>query len=222
MLQKCGGERPGGFVATEFQEWFRLKALPGIQKAARENFLQYKGPEWFNWSSYASLCAAVGHVHSGNNPFFMISQDSDPRHSMKYWWSKIDAGKEIAGTIIDRRDIPAGQPGHIPIDKVKNYVPTAPKVPDSLQFAIESVFAPVKTRYYTLLHGLQHITPADMVWAMERAFDEVATPETVKKCFHHCEENIRIFCGKEDESVRLGGVQYHCTHGNWLPKVRRG
>ena len=222
MLQKCTGERPGGFVAVEYQEWFRLRALPAMKRIARENFLEYGGPEWFSYSTYSSLCGAVGHVHSGMNPFFMVSQDCDPRHSMKHFWKAIDAGKRMTSNTIDRRDIAAGLEGHIPIDKVRNYVPTAPKVPDSLQFAIESVFAPVKRRYQSLLHGRDQISPGDMVWAIDRAFAEVATPATIKNCFDHCEGNVRIFCGKEDESVMLGGVKYHCTHGNWLPKDRRG
>lgn len=209
-------------MAVEFQEWFRLKALPLIRQASRQHFVQYRGPPWFKWSTYQSLCGAVGHVHSGLDPFFMVSQDADSRHSMRYLWQSIDAGKPPTGPIPDRRDIPSGEEGHIAIDKLKNYVPTAPKVPDSVQFAIESVFAPVKAKYYRLLGGRDDIAPADMVWALETAFAEVATPQTIQNCFQHCEDNMLIFRGKEDECVTLGGVKYHCTNGNWLPQCRRG
>lgn len=209
-------------MATEYQEWFRLRALPEIKKRARENFLQYGHPDWFDWSVYADLCGAVGHIPSGISPFFLVSQDCDPRHTMKYFWACIDAGLRPHAHIPDRRDIPEGHKGHIPIDKVKNYVPTAPKVPDAMQFAIESIFAPVKRRYSALLAGYNEVTPANMVWAIERAFEEVATPSSIKNCFVHCEENMRIFCGKEDETVTVDGTVYHCTHGNWLPKCRRG
>lgn len=221
-MQKCDGARAGGFVATEFQEWFRLRALPEIEKLARRNFVQYGHPEWFDWSVYADLCGSVGHIPSGINPFFLISLDSDPRHSMKHWWPCIDQHLPQRGQIPDRREIKAGLEGHIPIDKVKNYVPTAPKVPDAMQFAIESIFAPVKTRYGEIVKQFDPIRPRDMVWAIKQAFEEVATADNIRNCFRHCEENMRIFRGKEDETVTVGDTVYHCTHGNWLPKCRRG
>lgn len=104
----------------------------------------------------------------------------------------------------------------------KLYVPTAPKVPDAGQFAIESIFAPIKRKYASLLQEYADITTSEMVWAIEQAFSQVATPANIRNCFEHCEGNMQIFCGTENEIVTVGNVKYHCKHGKWLPKDRRG
>jgi len=222
LLQKCGGQHPSGFVATEFQEWFRLKVLPAIKDHAGNCFKKDNSPPWFKWSLYQAACAAVGHTPTRYEPFFLVSQDSDPRHSMSHFWPGIDSAVPPHGSPPDRRLIPRGQVGHIPINKVYNYVPSAPKVPDSVQFAIESLFASVKRRYFTLMLDYPDSTPKEMVDMIRRAFAEVATPETIRNCCRHSEENMRIFCGKESDTVTIDGTVYHCTDGNWLPKCRRG
>lgn len=227
-VQTCGGERAGGFVANEFQEWFRLRVLPKIREIARQYFREHSKADWFNWSEYLDLCAAVGHKHTGIDPMFLVAQDSDSRHTMKYFKLAKDAkdakkkGKKKQKHLPDRRDIPAGKEGHIPIDKKKNYLPTAPKVPDAVQFPVESCFAPVKGRYKGSAAAGECVRPCDMARNMEGAFAECATPERIRNCFRHGMENMRIFMGKKNETVTIGDTRYHCTHGGQLPGCRRG
>ena len=93
-MQKCGGERAGGFVATEFQEWFRLRALPKIKECVRQNFTAHNHPPWCKQSHNESMCGKIGHHIDGSDPLFFIAQDSDPRHSMRYFWQSIDSEEE--------------------------------------------------------------------------------------------------------------------------------
>lgn len=207
-------------MEVEFQEWLRLRALPAIRKLCRMHFVQHGHPEWFKWKCYQDLCAAVGHRIDAYDPMFFISHDSDSRHGYIDRWLKLDDPTH-AGPLPDRRDIPEGQPGHIPLDKHKNYVPTAPRVPDAMQFAIESIFSQVKTAYDAIIGDRTDETAEEMQRAMEEAFRKAVTPEYVLKCFKHGDGNMRIFAATEDTVVTLKGIDYHGTNGGWLTKDRR-
>lgn len=212
-----------------------MRALPKIKEFARNNFRERNHAPWFKWKDYCDLCAAVGHEPDDEEPMFLVAQDCDSRHSMKYFWAAIDAKNdkkkqdqpdsdedEEEVPCPYRWDIPAYEPGHIPIDKHKNYLPTAPKVPDAVQFPIESCFAPVKRRFRALAHAGQCSTPAEMMAAIERAFEECATVHNIRRCFEHGADNMQIFMGTEQQTVLINHTVHHCTHGGPLPKRRRG
>ena len=187
-------------------------------------FREHGAPEWFNWKCYQDMCAAVGHTlqtGEGVQPMFLISLDSDSRHGMLYHWLKMD-DSNYDGPVPDRRDIPPGQPGHIPIDKQKNYVPLAKKVQDSMQFAIESIFASVKRAFSVIAGDRTNLTPAQMWECVQQAFRDGATPEIVQNCFRHGDENMRIFAATEETVVNIQGQDWKGTNGGWLYSVRRG
>lgn len=209
-------------MATEFQEWFRLRALPSIKEMAGMHFKKDSSPAWFKWSLYTDVCAAVGHLPTRYEPFFLVSLDCDPRHSMAHYWPAIDSPVPVHGRRQDRRSMLKGDLGYIPINKVYNYVPAAPKVPDCVQFPVESLFASIKRRYFSLMLKSPNSTPKEMVSVIKRAFAEVATPELIRNCFRHGEENMQIFMGREGDTVTIDGAVYHCTNGNRLPKCRSG
>lgn len=221
-VQTVEGGSPSGFVQVEFQEWLRLRVIPAVREACKKAFVQRRHPAWFVWKLYQEFCAAVGHTPEGENPLFLLSFDSDPRHGMKYNWMKIDH-PGFKGRVPDRRDIEFGKPGHIPVDKLKNFVPTAAKVPDAHQFPVESLFARAKTAYYNHLGDNQAPTPAQMWNSIEHAFREVsADSETVQNIFEHGDGNMRLFATKTDTELVLKGKRYYGTDGGWLPEDRRG
>lgn len=192
--------------------------LPRIRQLARREFVQRGHKRWFIWKLYQDLCAAVGHVHTGMNPMFLISQDSDPRHSMIDLGGHSCVGTLRTGHLPDRRSLKHGEKGYIPVDPIKNYVPTAPKVPDSLKVPIESFFGPVKRTFKKLQHGRKHNSPSLMVKDIRAAIEKAATPEHIKHCFERGELCMQVFAGKQDEVVHAKGRVYHCTHGKWLPR----
>lgn len=223
-MQSCGGAAPGGLVATEVQEWIRCRAIPGIIGFCKANFKERGHPDWFSWSVYTRLCQCMGGGPSAMEPRFLLSIDCDARHTMRNMWPEIDhrttRGRKAA-TPQDRRLIPAGQEGHIPLHPVYNYMPSAPRIPDVLQFPIESMFSTVKRYYRDRLAGVAKPTARQMVVAMREAFAEKATQHTIRRRFEHAEKNMRVFSGKVGSVVEIDGVKYHCTGGNWLPAVRR-
>ena len=222
-MQSCEGASPAGLVSTEFQEWFRLKALPIMRDLASKHFHPGNRAEWFSFKQYCHFCWAVKKdPYNRHDPMFLVSIDSDSRHTMKHWWPKIDSGQAQRGHAEDRRDIPFGQPGHIPIDKKINYIPTAPRVPDCIQFPIESMFATVKSKFRLLAKAYKVKTAHELNVVIKYAFQLAATDELIKNCFRHAEENMRIFSGELEETVTIKGTQFQCTQGNWLPKCRRG
>lgn len=220
-MQAAGGARPGGLVADEFQEWFRFRVLPAVWKICQEQFIEGVN-DWFEKKLYQDLCCAVGH-EPGNvmEPMFLISLDSDPRHSMK------DLGRHSnkltpKGSLVDRRTLSVGEVGYIPIDPIKNYVPTAPKVPDCLQCPIEMSFSPVKRHFRGIVHEPEYKGERGMVRAMQEAFQLKHTADRIKNCFTHGELAMRVFSGREDEVVVQGDTCYHCTFGKWVPRKVAG
>lgn len=198
--------------------------LPHIREVARKHFHERDHPEWFKWSKYVDLCSAVGHSLDGMDPMFMLAQDRDSRHTLRHFLPERTAKKAGLSkpAAVYRYDIPPLTEGHIPIDKHKNFLPSAPRVPDAVQFPVESLFASVKKRFKQFADAGECETPADMVCAIKRAFAEVATPETIRHCFEHGETNMQIFMGTTDQIVTVGDTNYHCTDGDQLSKHRRG
>ena len=199
-------------MADEFQEWFRLRALPMMKEAARQNFRKGKN-HWFNQKAYDALCAAVQFCATGESPMFMWAMDSDARHSFKDYQNL--GGR---GCNMDRRLLPAGTVGHIPVDPVRNQVPHAPKVPDSLQAPIEMFYGPVKRIYRRLLKDKKDPSPGEMIAAMREAFRLCADSGCIYHCFMHGRVCMQVFSGLENEVVQYKETVYHCTHGKWLPR----
>lgn len=222
-MQRCGGASPSGLVAVEFQEWFRLEALPAIKQLAQDNFHQGNREPWFSYKDYSNLCRAAGRdPKDRTNPMFLVAQDCDSRHSMRHFWPNIDARRPQRGPTMDRRDIPLGESGCIPIDKECNYLPSAPKVPDCIQFPIESTFAAVKKVFKKLVKQKEPSTAAELYALIQESFDKGATKETIFNCFKHAEGNMQIFAGLENETVTIGNTCFQCVRGNQLCKCRRG
>eukprot|EP00892_Ulva_mutabilis_P005570 jgi/Ulvmu1/3385/UM016_0001.1 len=154
-------------------------------------------------------------------PHFLLSLDSDSRHSMRHMWPDIDHPEHAPHPAQDRRDIPAGQPGHIALHPTYNYVPSAPRVPDCIQFPIESLFAAVKREFRRLINAIPNDTARDMFDAMHAAFERAATQASIERRFDHAERCMVVFSGEIGSIVELDGVVYHCVQGGWLPKVLR-
>lgn len=215
-VQTKGGQHPSGFVAHEFQEWMRFRVLPAIRRLARKHFVKGRN-KWFKKKIYDELCRAVGHEATGMAPMFLISQDSDPRHTMADHAGH--SGRLRRGqTPPDRRLLEKGQKGYIDVDPIKNYMPHAAKVPDSVQVAVESFFGAAKPDFKRRITSGQCATVPEMVHAISAALERAATVEKIHNHFVHGEVCMRVFAGTTDEVVEHNGVVYHCTHGKWLPR----
>lgn len=212
VMQTAGKEAPGGFVADEYQEWLRLRALPKIREAAKQHFRKGKN-HWFNQKAYDRLCADLQFCATGENPMFLLSMDSDSRHSCTDYHNLGGRGRHM-----DRRLLPAGTPGYIPMDPIRNKVPSAPKVPDSLQVLFESFFGPVKRHFRRLLKDKEDPSPGEMAAAMRAAFQLCAGNGHIHHCFEHGRVCMQVFSGLENEVVEYKSTKYHCTHGKWLPR----
>lgn len=195
----------------------RLRVVPAIKQLAIQNFVKGSNT-WFKQKNYDRLCTAVGHIHTGMAPLFLISQDSDPRHTMLDHGHH--SGRRRRGVAPpDRRLLKRGQPGYIDLDPVKNYMPHAAKVPDSVQVPIESLFGPVKRFFKSQVAAGECGTVGAMVQAISDALLRSATVEKIHNHFVHGELCMQVFSGLEDEIVVHEGIAYHCTHGKWLPRV---
>lgn len=203
-------------MADEFQEWFRFRVLPAIWRLGQQHFREGAN-DWFSKKLYDGLCRAVQYDQRSTIPMFLISQDSDPRHSMLDFGGHSDVRPQRKKKPIDRRTLKPGVKGCIPIDPVKNYVPSAPKVPDCLQVPIESSFAPVKHFFKQKMHSQGYQGYQGILRAMREAFRDHHTPELIRNCFEHGKLCMNVFSGPEGEPLEANGKIYHCTYGKWLP-----
>ncbi len=190
-----------------------------MQEFANRNFVRGRNG-WFNADAYDALVVATGHDPSSPNRKFLVSHDADPRHSFY-----MSTG-QLRPKQVDRRNKQEGDIHYIPSDPKKDYVPSAPRVPDCIQCPIEMLFASVKSRYRELLKQLRQqrasIDVDSVVAMMKQAFDEKALIGFIRDCWGHAEKALKVFSAKKGEWVTIDGVEYRATGGNWLPKRLRG
>lgn len=231
-VQNCCGEKPNGLVAVEVQEWVRLKLLPRVNDALRPCCRRRGHPDWLQFRVFEKLCRAVGRKVSSEHAAWLLAMDWDARHTNKYLWSVIDPIVHAKSNglppptnlekPIDRRTIPKGEEGWIPLSVVGSTLPSAARMHDTSQFPIESTFAPIKRVYWKILSRLGDDSPASMVRAIKEAFRICATPERIHRNWVHAENSLRVFCGELGTQVQINGETFHCTHGNWVPAKCRG
>jgi hypothetical protein len=200
-VQKTDGSAPSGFTATEFQEWFRLKALPAMQECADRCFVRKPADSnhWFTaalQASYEKLETATDFNHRYHKKF-LISHDQDSRHSYKHYPLTSGGHK---GKPTDRRSIAKGKPLHIGVHEKKDYVPTAPRVPDCIQSTFEVV----------------------VQQALE-AFREKGGADRASRCWQHAvQKSIRIFATPYKTWITIGEDRVMGVGGNWVPKKYSG
>lgn len=231
-MQNCRGDKPNGLVAVEVQEWVRTRLLTTIHEKLRGCCCKRGHAPWLQYGVYEGLCTSVGREVSSMIPEYLVAMDWDARHTSNYLWEIIDAVVSARAQglpppphlpkPIDRRLIPKGQEGWIPFDAVHNQFPSAARMPDTVQFPIESLFAQIKRDYWKILATMPDDSPASMVRAIKEAFSKCATIDQIQRNWAHAEKSLRVFCGKRNTTVRIDGKDVHCTEGNWVPAKFRG
>lgn len=212
----------------EFQEWFRLRALPAMQACADRHF--FRRPQdplhWFSASMQQSLERLIWATQfdSSCHKKFLISHDQDSRHCMLHY-PVTPSGKR--GKPFDRRAVKAGKQLHIPVHAVRDYVPTAPRVPDCIQSPIEMFFAPIKTHYKKLMteHRKQgHSSSFSVVEQMSRqAFRDKGGADRVFKCWEHAvNKSLRVFATPYKQWITVGDDRSMGVGVNWVPKKYSG
>jgi hypothetical protein len=212
----------------EFQEWFRLRAIPAMQACADGSFFRKPGDKdhWFTGAveeSYQRLVTATKY-QSACHRKFLISHDQDSRHSMLHY--PVTAGGK-RGRPYDRRTVARGQRFHIPVNPITDYVPTAPRVPDCIQSPIEMYFAPIKARFRQLLtehrkQGQQSSFQV-VVELAQQAFRDKGGAERAGRCWRHAvEKALPIFATPYKKWITVDGDKVMGVGGNWVPKKYSG
>ena len=202
---------PKGLVGMEFGEWMRLRAIPRMQAATIAHFNSRSA--WFNPAKYKALKDALGWERRGlaNKPCYLLSCDSDSRHYMTDMW-------EFRRTRVrrDRREIPEGEQGWVDIDKCQ-YVPSAPRVPDTIQQPIEAFFGVVKRKAYAAYNKAKGRDWRAMYNAVIQVYEKDVPDLNIAAFFRHAKIALRVFAGTPDEWVEHRGHIVNCTRGDWVP-----
>lgn len=221
-VQTKWSKTPKAFVGEEFSEWLRLRAIPAMQQAAHENFRAGKH-DWFDDFKYKQMQDALG--MAGDRACYMLSLDCDGRHACSDFWGLRDAtARKVKGyKMRDRRDIPQGERGWIDMG-THQLVPSAKRVPDTIQQPIECFFGVIKRKVRCVYQD----DPQNGWQAMLRAINSVFNSDwcrglTFERYWDHAEVALRVFSGLRHEQVQIGLIKYaKCTHGGWVPAELAG
>jgi hypothetical protein len=190
-MQNMRGHTPQAFCAMEYQEWMRCRAIPAMDAVAASEFRMYAN-SWFGAQElafYRRLQKACDHPSHRKRPCALIAADQAPTHC----WVDVDHYIEFK-TKRDRRDIPALQRGHIALDKERDFMPTAPKVPDTLQQPIEMIFATVKREVRKRLAARPGAVTWQHIWEdIQAVWREKVNAALCESCFDHALKAIKIW-----------------------------
>ena len=216
-MQTKTGAVPTHLCGEEVSEWLRLRVVPAIQKAVAEHFQPNKN-EWFDEAKYQELRQAMQWPE--NKPLFLLSADMDPRHSCTDMWEirRRKAEGVRPGKQRDRRDLTRGTYGWMDISRMQ-YIPSAPKVPDTIQQPVESFFGTLKTLVRKEYQGKDGNGWRPMVAAVDKIFQEWAPTDSFAKRWEHACNAIAVFAGEKDDWVQIRRRWIKCTHGGWVPKL---
>lgn len=223
-MQTKRGNTPMGFCAMEYQEYMRCRVLPAIDRWALAAFRPHAN-EWFDEAaekSYEALKRGSGYRRGRQRPCCLIAVDQAPTHT----WTDMPwfiAHEEER----DRRTIKPRAAGWVDLDKESDFMPTAPKVPDTLQQPIEMIFGIVKTRFRSLMAERSgSVNWRTMYEDFHRAWVEKVNPSLCERCFQHALTAIKIWMTPRDQLVTItdahNQVEVHGTGGGWVPKKYRG
>lgn len=219
-VQTVGGEQASGFTCMEWQDWFLAEALPAAQHFADTHFVR-RANDWFDERSYEALCRATGYDTASGHKKFLISHDSDSRHSFKH--HGVVRGKKVE---VDRRLLPQGSYLAIPIHPTRDYVPLCRRVQDCIQSPVEMVFAHVKVEFRRLIAQLRRegheTSPQVVVETALAAFNAKVDKTRVYNCWSHAFKSLLVWTTPRDRWVTIEGVQYKGTGGNWVPQELAG
>jgi hypothetical protein len=118
----------------------------------------------------------------------------------------------------------------MPLTPVVDYVPIAMKVPDCVQSPVEMFFAVVKARFRKRLneYRISHVADGHPCSARQIAqlafssFEEVGTPELVKKCWEHARKSLLVWTTPVGQWVQIDGLNVQGSGGNWVHNTFRG
>jgi hypothetical protein len=208
----------------EWQDWMMADALPAMHDFANREFVRRPGTDhWFNSveDSYHKLCMVTGHDPQSADKKFLVTHDHDSRHSFKHH-TRIN-GKKVE---IDRRLLPAGTKLAIPLQPVRDYIPTCPKVQDCIQSPIEMVFSQIKGYFKKLIAqrrlDLLDTSPQIVVETALQAFRDKGTADLVNSCWKHAAKSILVWCTPRDKFVAIDGKLWQGVGGNWVPRELAG
>ena len=220
LVQNHKGEYPSGLVAEEAQPYLLALVVPTCRQKlelmlagnaelrAMHDALQKE----LNWDE----------AERGGKLFF-LAWDSAPAHTFT-----LIRHKRATGEQIDRRTIEKGKPGWMQLERCQ-FIPSAPKVPDCIQEAIEMPLGVGKRAAKKKLHnvpGTERLTWQQMCKHISDAFAGDGVARAARNSWDKALQACVVFSGKRGQwvtmTVRGKKRKIQCTDGGPVPKVLRG
>ena len=227
MWQLCrtrDGSTSQGLNATETQELRKFCIFPRCKRVAAQCFHSGAGGIFTEDERrmYKELKAKLMWNTRKWGPLCFCSGDSDRRHSL------FDAvlSRQYKGKNFDRTELPQSHTQHIQWETGLQSLPTAARVPDSIQLPIECCFSIVKPKITKKKHSMTRPRSHELAKISHDVCKQEVTQALVESNFKHALKAIAVFSGRQGESIQYkrGGQQWtvHCTDGDWVPKIIAG
>ena len=202
----------------------RLKVIPTLRRSARAHF-----PFRSSAGQYEQLQRDLDWDEGESGPCYMLSMDQDRRHTFEdfefFRIQKQHHGKK--GRKRDRRDVEYGQGENINFRR-EQLIPTAPKVPDTIQQPVELCIGKINSYVHNWLKDLNTVTFKDLQEATEAACvveNNGLDGAEIRKYWEHACSSIAVFAALRDSPVKVhthGQLRvFHGTQGGWVQKMLR-
>ena len=222
FVQTSDGKQPIHYVSEEHQNWLIFRGLPMCEEALRV-ILATKGAHVrrLHEELRRQICWDERKMR---RKFYCLANDRAGVHTWTYW----DLYRKPGHVRQDRRDIPRGEKGWVPVARCQS-IPQAPRMQDSTESGIEMIIRKIKHhahKYLDSLPGTEKLTWQDLLEANKRGVEEGATLELVQKCWDHMEKACRVVSATKDTTLHLEARgkmrKVQGTDGGCVPRPYNG
>lgn len=199
----------------------RQVVIPTLQAKAAEAF-----PGLSRNDAYNQLMRDLDWDEEEFGPCFLLAMDKDRRHSfVDYRHYRNERQNTGRGKKRDRRELEYGQGDHIQFQD-RQLIPSAQRVPDTIQQPVELCVGWIKRRVRKTLKGVHKLTFEHLRDAVVDACEELNATDHIKSFWDHATKAIAIFAAEEGKKVKVTVKNkekiFHGTRGGWVQKQARG
>lgn len=222
LLQNADGNKPGGFVAEEWQEWFISRAAPAMQRAMEQ--ILAADPELAAEHDALQKRLNWDEAERGGK-LFLVGYDHAPVHT----WTDFPHQRATRGRgTRSRLDLKKGQRGWVQFKRCQ-CIPSTAKVPDCIQEPVEMVLGCGKRSAAKANRhepGTAPLTWQQMCANIAAGLQADRVLGMARGCWDKAIQACRVFSGKRGKWVTADARgkkrRVLCVDGGPVPKVLRG
>lgn len=199
----------------------RQLVIPTLQTTAATHF-----PKLPQSEAYEQLKRDLNWDEQEWGTCYLVGMDRDRRHSWTDFRSyRSERAATGRGKKRDRRLVEYGQGDHIQFQE-RQLIPSAARVPDTIQQPVESCIGWIKRRVRCMTRGDRTLTYEKMRASIVTACEELNNSGNIKKFWDHSCKAIAVFAAEKNQKVKVNvrgkDQTFRGTQGGWVSKKLSG